>query len=94
LKKKIKKKNYNSEVFKIIFLFYIKNTPRSGKSFLGTNLIKLVLFIITQNSINKNWSINRIIIKVCKKIKNNNFNSIKSIIKPGLTNANKAKRLA
>jgi hypothetical protein len=89
-------------------LFYIKDTPRSGKLFLGINLTELVLSIMTQNSINRNWSINQIVTKIYKKIKNNktiltksiyiilknnNFNLIKSTIKPGLIDTNKAKRL-
>jgi hypothetical protein len=53
LKKKTKERGYNPEVSKIILLSYIEDVPRSGKPFLGANLTKLVLSIITQNSTNR-----------------------------------------
>lgn len=106
---KTKKKNYDSKISKTIFLSYVEDIHKSGRPLLGENLTKLVLFIMTQNSTNRNWSTNRIAVEICKKIKNdktisarsvyiilknNDFNSVKPIVKPGLTDANKAKRLA
>jgi len=104
LRSKTIERDYNLIISKIIFLFYIVDTAKSGRFLLAANLTELIFFFVTQNLIYWNWFINRITNEIYKKInnnktiltrsiyiilKNNNFNLIKLTIKPNLTDENK-----